>query len=503
MRRVSIGSALMVLSLASLPAFAGEPEIAAPPQHPYIQGGTNAQACQWPTSITIFNGNGLCSGTLIHPQVVVTAAHCIVPSIGGPPDEVRFGERTFMPAFSVSVDHCQYNPGYTNGVGPSDFAYCLLDESVDLPPTPPLMGCEVEALVKDAPVTIVGFGKLTDADQNSAGTKRWGSTVISSDSASETVLAGTAQVAPCEGDSGGTGYIQLDDGGWRAWGILSGGPDGCGDYGIYVTMHSMVGWVEEETGLDVTPCHDADGTWNPGPACTGFAASPGDTGNWNQLCPDTLGSLPETCGPSLDDPMEAVAPSVAIVEPPEGMQYPDVPSTFDITVEADDGQGYAVVHVDLFVDGMLVASRDRDAWAAQEPWVFSGAEFFSGEWTLSAQATDYWGNVGESEPVVIVVGELPSDTTESGGEDTTESGGETTSDTGETTTDSGDDEVGSTDEGPALDEGGDAGCSCESSGSGSGGGLAVVLALPLLFGLRRRHSQIAGSSQLQRSSPGS
>ena len=37
-----------------------------------ITGGVEARACQWPTTVQL---NG-CSGTLVHPMVVVTASHC-------------------------------------------------------------------------------------------------------------------------------------------------------------------------------------------------------------------------------------------------------------------------------------------------------------------------------------------------------------------------------------------------------------------------------------------
>ena len=91
-------------------ADAGEPEFeapAGPPVRPEIEGGQNATTCQWPTSVTLFNGMGLCSGTLVHPRVVVYAAHC-----GAGNKTIRFSESAFNGGQSVGAS-CQTNPGYT------------------------------------------------------------------------------------------------------------------------------------------------------------------------------------------------------------------------------------------------------------------------------------------------------------------------------------------------------------------------------------------------------
>ncbi len=46
-----------------------------------------------------------------------------------------------------------------------------------------------------------------------------------------------------------------------------------------------VEWLENETGFDLTPCHDSDGTWAPTEACGGFPLDlqSGST-DWSQGC---------------------------------------------------------------------------------------------------------------------------------------------------------------------------------------------------------------------------
>src|SRR5262245_44416390 len=129
-----------------------------------IVGGMTVPVCGWPS--TVWLGN--CSGTLIHPRVVTTAAHCS-PRNGA---KISFGEKSPF-AFSVTATKC-----VTSGQagGPKDWAYCILPEDDRLkqvPILPPIHGCEKDKFLKaGVTVTAVGFG-ATSASQQGVGTKRW------------------------------------------------------------------------------------------------------------------------------------------------------------------------------------------------------------------------------------------------------------------------------------------------------------------------------------------
>jgi hypothetical protein len=248
-----------------------------------VAGANAAGPCQFPTVAAFRAGETKCSGTLIHPELVVTAAHCLLE---GRPDNVRFGESFSPSAMRVDVAQCHVNPGFSDGQAPSeDYAVCRLVEAVQgIPATPLLASCEVDALVPEASAVVVGFG-ITDTDDG-FGIKRYGFTRIAGDPRSDgTIWIGDEEVGGCLGDSGGPTFVQLADGGWRTVGVLTFAPP-CGQgEGLFRTLADRTAWIEEVTGLDVTPCHDDAGMWLGGADCVGVSGDPRapDT-DWAGLC---------------------------------------------------------------------------------------------------------------------------------------------------------------------------------------------------------------------------
>ncbi len=375
-----------------------------------IYGGGPVGACEFPTTVSL----GSCTATLVHPEVIVYAAHC-----GSSYDSAFFGDDTSGAGFSVATEFCARHPSY-NGIGTgTDFAFCKLAQPVTtVVPTPPLMGCEVDVLTQGRDVWIVGFGENDDGGYG----RKYKALVQFNyfDSVGDANVGGSGTTI-CYGDSGGPAFVQLPeelgfDGSWRAFGIASYIYTPCGNEGFHAVMHRGIDWIEEASGIDVTPCHDTDGTWNPGPDCKGFPlAIDTGAGTWNDACdPGPLSGWSWSCGPSYAEEHDDIAPRVTFVTPSAGEQIVGAPGSgkADVRVELDVQDESAIVSVELSVDGNVLGVPDVAA-----PWVFE-LSLGEGEHELAAFARDEAGNVGAGGPIAIAIGrDAPPEDESSGGGD--------------------------------------------------------------------------------------
>jgi hypothetical protein len=395
-RSLEAVSCLVPLVLVALHASAGE--IAAPPDPAAITGGTPVAACQWPTAVWAAG----CSGTLLDPELVVLAAHCAEPS------QVMLGaSRTDPAARTVNVGECRRFDAGPLGPGEgTDFQWCrLLEPQFDVPIVPPLLGCEVEALEVGSEVTIVGFGVTPEG---LLGVKHAVTTqvnaLVPTDAPVEAQIGGDGADS-CQGDSGGPVFLELPDGaGWRVFGITSYGSADCISGGFYSLLHVGMPWLEGSTGLDLSPCHTADGQWDPDARCGGFALDPGaGVGSFASACEaGPVTGLADTCGDPFAGGEDTTPPTVAIVEP-EGdsidLQSDEATgtATFTVVVEAAD-EGWGVQHVELRVGGVVLpGASSRDV-----PFTLE-VEAPPGEVVLRAHAFDLAGLSAQSEPLLVRV----------------------------------------------------------------------------------------------------
>lgn len=468
-----------------------------PPDPQSVIGGEPSPTCAWPTTVSM----GGCTGTLIHPEVVVYAAHC-----GPDVSAVWFGEEAFAgEGRAVPTAECHVNPETLDGPFErhKDWAFCRLAEPVlDVPIVPPLMGCETTLLTPGREVTIVGYG--LDEDGNS-GVKRQGVTELQWIEEDGSVLAGDGEVGSCFGDSGGPIYLEMPDGSWRVFGIVSGG-QACGFPAWYATVHTAIPTIEATLGIDVTPCHYTGGGWNPSPSCADAPVEPwnGAGKTWADGCAGgPVVETPSTCGPGLDDAEDLAGPNAFVVEPVWGDVFEsdadDGFASVDIEVDASDLPS-GVERVVLSINGdLLDEAADRDP-----PFRWAAVALPSGVWEISAEATDWAGNTSVAPVVMIGVDEEPPampepEGTSTGGDGSTTdggggTGGDSTGDPPEPGTSSSTTGVpepeGSSSGGPSADVSDDSGCGCT---SGSSGSFAWLWLVALGLGRRRRASIALGA----------
>jgi len=172
-----------------------------------------------------------CSGTLIAPRIVLTAAHCVSDAAFPDQLEVLFGASVSAPdAWVLRVSHAELHPSYRQrGVG-LDLALLVLEDAVDPQSVPPLP-LDVQqriAVTAGASVTLVGFGQA-DAPDAVPGHKRSGTARVAAvQDQSFRIVKGPALT--CHGDSGGP-VLMAADGQELVVGIATAGDPGCLDYG--------------------------------------------------------------------------------------------------------------------------------------------------------------------------------------------------------------------------------------------------------------------------------
>ncbi len=153
--------------------------------------------------------SAFCTGTLVSPTVVLTAAHCIDMAGADPNIIAFFGSDIAGEGRGVSVTRKHQNINWDGNVGANDIGLLLLGSPQDPTLPVPMNISPLTGHVGDD-YRHVGFGVYDRDTQASDGKKRTGVTTITG-TGGDVVLSGDSNLSVCFGDSGGPGLITIDE----------------------------------------------------------------------------------------------------------------------------------------------------------------------------------------------------------------------------------------------------------------------------------------------------
>lgn len=229
-----------------------------------IIGGTVVGAGNWRDTVAVLGAQGTCTGTLIAPDVVITAGHCAATN----PTSVRLDTTDIKAAGGITAT-VKSVTAYPNWETTYDVSVIVLNAPVvGVTPRTVATACTyTTGWTSGASVHLVGFGAI-DLQAQGNNSKLYEVSVPLTDPTcaagngckpavmpSGEFVAGGAGRDSCNGDSGGPVYLDTLRGPILVGAVsraTNSATTPCGDGGIYVRMDKVVSWIETTTGKTLT-----------------------------------------------------------------------------------------------------------------------------------------------------------------------------------------------------------------------------------------------------------
>lgn len=203
-------------------------------------------------------GSPFCTGTLITPTRVVTAAHCVA---GTSASQITFitGPSASQVQTRTRVVRAVPHPGYNSRALTNDIAYLdLASQPAGVQPIGVLPANSMTSSWVGRELLHVGYGVSDGRTQSGSGIKRAVNIPITQVSSTQ-FRYGAAGRNTCNGDSGGPALHRDASGAYLVAGVTSYGDAYCTQYGVDTRVDAYLDFLGVSGGGPVDPPDDGGG----------------------------------------------------------------------------------------------------------------------------------------------------------------------------------------------------------------------------------------------------
>ncbi|MEL6181721.1 MAG: trypsin-like serine protease, partial [Myxococcota bacterium] len=229
-RSVLVWCLVVGMWAASMGCVEGERSISGVEQQDHAIIGGEREPGYPAVGALIYEGEQFCTGTLVRPDVVITAAHCLIEDpdnpeaisffIGPDPERLDMGR-------SIAVASLHIHPDYDDFEIINDFAVMRLAEEVTDVDTIPYLTDPMNETFIGRQALFIGYGLTSVEPEEVDGKQSVWITITEMDDT--TFTYSEPGVNTCSGDSGGPALLEID-GTMTLIGVTSWGDEDCAEF---------------------------------------------------------------------------------------------------------------------------------------------------------------------------------------------------------------------------------------------------------------------------------